>query len=519
MAESQAAYPNETMKTADSDAMDLDAQPPTNDAAQPPSPSAEPSSSPPKTDPDNTPPCDADYIPDISRLQLDDTAEQRYLELVLAKCTNRTRLNKPAPGKRDVYAVGRVVVKSDHRAKDATGDYSIMDQNECAAAQVVAGALRHIQLPRCYLRTKFNGRDILVQSRVFGETLESLWPNLTKEQKLGFKEQARDILRRIHQIKGDGSKPSYFVKTDNASAALHGLDQDKYDILFSGDSEDPHGYGASHNNMALSSIYVIQDKIVGLADWSNSGYLGWDRPKKIHSTLLYGDARNDEQDVPWRDLYDIPVEISDPTKIKTEAVNPSLETVPRASTLEAPNVTVEHPTPKKVLDLKRDSLSRAGSSERSSPAPSTKGTKKRATPATKKGSATRKAAPKKRKLNDAASTDGQSRKGSTTPAPRGGKKQSKQNSLSVAGSPAPNEQDAAGLEDDFDDEDVVDPSEVFCICRKPDNHTWMIGCDDCDDWFHGKCVNINQSDAELIDKYVCKFTIFARLWKREHRLT
>jgi COMPASS component SPP1 len=49
-----------------------------------------------------------------------------------------------------------------------------------------------------------------------------------------------------------------------------------------------------------------------------------------------------------------------------------------------------------------------------------------------------------------------------------------------------------------------DDGEVFCICRKGDNHTWMIACDGgCDEWFHGNCVNIKERDGELIDKYIC----------------
>lgn len=47
---------------------------------------------------------------------------------------------------------------------------------------------------------------------------------------------------------------------------------------------------------------------------------------------------------------------------------------------------------------------------------------------------------------------------------------------------------------------------AFCICRKPDNHTWMIGCDGgCEDWYHGKCVSIDEADSELIDNYICTY--------------
>ncbi|KIV88093.1 hypothetical protein PV10_09020 [Exophiala mesophila] len=49
-----------------------------------------------------------------------------------------------------------------------------------------------------------------------------------------------------------------------------------------------------------------------------------------------------------------------------------------------------------------------------------------------------------------------------------------------------------------------DDGEVFCICRKGDNHTWMIACDGgCEEWYHGNCVNIRERDGDLIDKYIC----------------
>lgn len=32
---------------------------------------------------------------------------------------------------------------------------------------------------------------------------------------------------------------------------------------------------------------------------------------------------------------------------------------------------------------------------------------------------------------------------------------------------------------------------------------FYIGCDRCQNWYHGRCVGILQSEAELIDEYVC----------------
>ncbi|KAL4705133.1 hypothetical protein ACJJTC_018704 [Scirpophaga incertulas] len=46
--------------------------------------------------------------------------------------------------------------------------------------------------------------------------------------------------------------------------------------------------------------------------------------------------------------------------------------------------------------------------------------------------------------------------------------------------------------------------ELFCLCRQPyDNSQFYICCDRCQDWFHGRCVGILQSEADNIDEYVC----------------
>jgi COMPASS component SPP1 len=65
--------------------------------------------------------------------------------------------------------------------------------------------------------------------------------------------------------------------------------------------------------------------------------------------------------------------------------------------------------------------------------------------------------------------------------------------------------DAEAEEDqDEENDDDVDPNAVFCICRKPDDHTFMIGCEGpCQDWYHGHCVKINESQQERIDVYMC----------------
>jgi COMPASS component SPP1 len=197
------------------------------------------------------------------------------------------------------------------------------------------------------------------------------------------------------------------------------------------------------------------------------------------------------------------------TILEKVPINVETDLKPGLSQLDGADTFEEHPTPKKVASLKNQGNSRASSTDRSSPANSTKAPAKRA-PA-KKGIG-RKTAPKKRKLNNEDNESVGSRR-SQTPVPsrsfKAGTK--KQNPASLANSPAPETKKKGGKkavveeDEEEDEEEDSDSGEIFCICRKPDNHTWMIACDGgCEDWFHGKCVNIDPRDADLIEKYICK---------------
>ena len=92
------------------------------------------------------------------------------------------------------------------------------------------------------------------------------------------------------------------------------------------------------------------------------------------------------------------------------------------------------------------------------------------------------------------------------------------------------------LEDDFGDDDgdehdgggeaggLLDGNTSdngpYCICRGPDDHRWMIQCDDCEDWFHGDCVKINKEEGEnMMLSYICpNCTIPGRYVTRFRRL-
>ncbi|KAF2767054.1 hypothetical protein EJ03DRAFT_329471 [Teratosphaeria nubilosa] len=230
---------------------------------------------------------------------------------------------------------------------------------------------------------------------------------------------------------------------------------------------------------------------------------------------------------PFSTLTALPA-ASPPPAIKQEILPP-----PPASSPLDPRPVSQYPADAELKAMAKIKGERAPHSplrESSVPVPSTELTapepttsKKRPAPRSKKGTATatKKAPPaKKRKVE---------LERSATPSSRASKPAHRKLGDSTKGtplnsSPAPSNRsdsrDREGEDDDADeDEDVEGSGEVYCLCRKPDNGTFMIGCDGkCDDWFHGKCVNIKEENKHLIDKYLCpnceKAGVGITTWKR-----
>ncbi|KAI1323409.1 hypothetical protein F5Y16DRAFT_383750 [Xylariaceae sp. FL0255] len=124
------------------------------------------------------------------------------------------------------------------------------------------------------------------------------------------------------------------------------------------------------------------------------------------------------------------------------------------------------------------------SASSSPPAPKMK-TKKKGTAAAKK------AAPKNKKKTPKGAT-----KTAAAAAPS-----SKPKSAGDDGDEDENEDGDEGEGEGDDDETDNGP---YCICRGPDDHRWMIGCDVCEDWFHGECVSLTKEVGEkLVERFVC----------------
>jgi COMPASS component SPP1 len=482
-------------------------------------------------------PHDADFKPRHHRWWQADADAFAYWEgVVKSSCTPENSLNVSGP--REAYATGSIIIRVDHDGdmSDVGDKYSYVNANELSAARKAEEPLKElgIAVPLIYFCGTIDGKNVTVESRIPGVSLEVAWRYLTADQIASFKEQCRRVLKCLAGIDPAPDQPSYVCSGLNPQSPP-GVETAERDILFA--EKDDENLCLVHNNMTVSNIIVDDDKLVGISGWRHSGYFGFERANKIHrqfrtqaSTFANGASEGMQC---WADLYEgLPKADGDQSisakdaiapQVKTEPASMNLDKVPLTEETESKSFaqldgTEDHPTQKNIANLKHGGASRASSSDRSSPAPSTKlgSMGRKSTPGGTKKAPAKRAAPKKRKINDEDNDSVDGGRSNTPSSLRASKAPSakKQGSASIASSPAPESKKKVGKKGNKkastkEESEEDDDNEVFCICRKPDNHTWMIGCDgECEDWFHGKCVNIDPRDADLIEKYICKIIFF-----------
>ncbi|KAI9367972.1 hypothetical protein BJX61DRAFT_259248 [Aspergillus egyptiacus] len=453
-------------------------------------------------------------------------------------------------GTRQAYAAGSIIIRVDQEdMAGVTDKFSCLNANELSASRKAEDTLGElgVAVPKIYFCGTISGKNITVESRIPGVSLDTAWRYLTSEQIEILKQQCRRILQRLGNVDTGPGHPSYVCSGLNSHLSSEAEKLER-DILFR-DNEQQDDLSFVHNNMLLSNVIVNDDRVVGLAGWREAGYFGFEKADKLHRQIRFSQILSEpelgagvDNIETWVDLYEGLVgaavnrsagEQSAAPAVKTEPSSTDLDKVPLSDEhdikpvlpqLDGTDISGEHPTPRKVANLKNQGNSRASSADRSSPAPSTKTAAKRTASGGSKKGIGKKASTKNQKVDEQDNESVTSRRSNTPVSSRTSKAPGtkKRNSASVASSPAPEPKKKRGpkrgpkkgakkgvkkavvQEDESQEEEEGSDDEEYCICRKPDNHTWMIGCDGgCEDWFHGKCVNIDQRDEELIDKYIC----------------
>lgn len=70
--------------------------------------------------------------------------------------------------------------------------------------------------------------------------------------------------------------------------------------------------------------------------------------------------------------------------------------------------------------------------------------------------------------------------------------------LAVLNNDAEDETEEEEEEEESDPDD--DPNRLWCICKTPHGGRFMIACDACEEWFHGKCVNVTKAMGKKMEE-------------------
>ncbi|KAI9775244.1 MAG: hypothetical protein M1839_001362 [Geoglossum umbratile] len=288
--------------------------------------------------------------------------------------------------------------------------------------------------------------------------------------------------------------------------------------------QEPDFHFHTANQKPLASPIVAKE-ITGSGEMEDVRYEAVDQePVVAQNTSLTPQIR--QSSLPPQDET-----MHSPTlQVKTEASATPREATPVPAMAHASpqrgdlsaSPTTDAPSPKAVPELthgREESIMNPPSTGASTPTRDTpmRGTPFRGTPSASKPASKKSAVPKstaakrgtasvvkkpqkkKRKLDSDSFDEPQSGRSSAAPASSRASKTPAVSARKQSSTPVPAQASSSPAPEEYEE-----GVELYCICRRPDSHTWMIGCDGgCEDWFHGACVNIKQEDGDLIDKYIC----------------
>ncbi|KAF3905934.1 hypothetical protein ABW21_db0201118 [Orbilia brochopaga] len=276
-----------------------------------------------------------DFRPEARHTKSTTPESVLYWKSILERLDSSTLLYKdPDDDGRDVFALGSIIVKSSHlKPMLPKRQYALSDENEVAAITLVQDALNEmgVQVPEILFVGKINGRDVLIQTRIAGVTLNVAWPYLSSTQKVSFKSQLRQILGRLRNIHpAPMTSSASYVIPDSDPVKHRNITECEHSILFgetkaSQDDQIRDGFPSQeegekdfclmHNDLGTSNIIVNDDRIVGIIDWEMAGFFGLKRAGAVHQNCRtpkredFANANLEEEALAdltyWYDLYQL----------------------------------------------------------------------------------------------------------------------------------------------------------------------------------------------------------------------
>ena len=61
----------------------------------------------------------------------------------------------------------------------------------------------------------------------------------------------------------------------------------------------------------------------------------------------------------------------------------------------------------------------------------------------------------------------------------------------------------AGAETGEGEDQGASSGRLYCVCRKPYTGEFMIRCEECTEWYHGKCVKVKPEEADTMGDFIC----------------
>lgn len=162
---------------------------------------------------------------------------------------------------------------------------------------------------------QIDNNQVFVQERIPGVGLNIAWQYISRDQKTAFKNQAREVLRRLQSIPSPANQGRSYAVPDPDPVKNRGVQELEEQIIFSERNADSD-VRFMHNDFTLSNTIVDHDKIVGLVDWEMAGWFGRKTAADVHAKIRTPTRQNYAAlDLPedvledilfWNDLYEEP---------------------------------------------------------------------------------------------------------------------------------------------------------------------------------------------------------------------